>query len=69
MLARQADVNVLPVGISEPEGHFRVNKLRRITIEVNVGQPIPANSVDVNELIQSAHDEVAVLFNRTKSLK
>tara|TARA_Y100000310_G_scaffold63762_1_gene59208 strand:- start:5785 stop:6438 length:654 start_codon:yes stop_codon:yes gene_type:complete len=69
MLARQADVNVLPVGISEPEGHFRVNKLRRITIEVNVGQPIPANSVDVNELIQSAHDEVAVLSNRTKSLK
>ncbi len=69
MLARQAEVHVLPVGISEPDGHWKINSLKRITIEVNVGQPIEANSLVVGELIQTAHDEVAVLSNRTKSLK
>ena len=69
MLARQAEVHVLPVGISEPDGHWKINSLKRITIEVNVGQSIEANSLVVGELIQTAHDEVAVLSNRTKSLK
>ncbi len=69
MLARQADVHVLPVGISEPDGHWKINSLKRITIEVNVGKPVEANSLVVGELIQTAHDEVAVLSNRTKSLK
>lgn len=69
MLARQANVEVLPVGISEPDGHFKVSTFRRITIEVNVGKPIPSNDMDAASLIQTAHDDVAVLSNRTKSLK
>lgn len=68
MLARQADVEVLPVGISEPDGHFKVSAFRRITIEVNVGKPVGANSLEVSELIQTAHDQVAVLSNRTRSI-
>ena len=69
MLSRQAEVDVLPVGISEPEGHFRVNAFRRFTIEVNIGAPIPSNEMPVTDLIKKAHDEVAVLSGRTQSIK
>lgn len=69
MLARQADVEVLPVGISEPEGHFRPGAFRRLTIELNIGEPIPSNEIPVVELIQRAHDQVAILSDRTKSIK
>ncbi len=67
MLARQADVSVLPVGISETGGHFRITSFKTITIEVNVGAPINANSLEIAQLIQESHDQVAVLSHRIKS--
>lgn len=68
MLASQANVNVVPLGISEPNGSFGVNKLKRTIIRVEIGQSIPQSSGTVPEIIQKAHDEVSVLSRRTKQI-
>lgn len=66
MLARQADVAVVPVGIYEPEGHFRLSGFRSTPIEVHIGQPIAMNEQTVDEIILRAHDQVAMLSRRMK---
>lgn len=66
MLARQAKVGVVPVGIYEPKGHFQLTKLKSTPIEVHIGQPISFDQQGVEEVIRSVHDEVAVLSRRGK---
>ncbi|MEQ8471001.1 MAG: lysophospholipid acyltransferase family protein [Marinoscillum sp.] len=66
MLASQAGVDVVPVGISEPNGSFRVNKFRKTIIEVSIGDAIPQSYGNVSDIIQKTHDEVSILANRKK---
>lgn len=66
MLASQADVDIIPVGISEPEGSFEVNKLKRTIIELHIGAGISQSFGNVTDIIQKAHDEVATLSRRIR---
>lgn len=66
MLARQADVCVVPVGIYEPDGDFQLMKWKSTPIEVRIGEPVPFSSKAVDDVILHTYEEVARLSGRAK---
>lgn len=63
VLAQEADVAVVPVGIHEAN-RFHMSRLGRSHYIIYIGKPLPSAAYPLNELIQNAHEEVARLSGR-----
>lgn len=64
MLACQAEVPVLPVGIYVEGEGFRLNKLKSTRITVKAGDPLDTQTPSVATLIKDAQNQVALLAGK-----
>lgn len=61
ILARQAQVPVVPVGIKGEGRSFTINKLRKTHIQVTIGVPVPCEEDPVNKVIEDVREKVGEL--------
>lgn len=65
VLAKKAEVPVVPVGIQETGEPFSLSRLGKTHLEINIGEPVNIGD-DLQHHIRSVHDRVAELSGRDR---
>lgn len=64
MLALDAKVPIIPVGLSIPEGRYSIRRWHRCKVNIAIGEPIPTEGRMAPEIIAETHDAVGTLSGR-----